>query len=170
LVRSRLLWVIAAGAVAACSSAASVKVSVRPLGESVTRAQGFVLTVKAFDRTVDPSQLAGGTTDPGVTFMAVEVEGCVPAVRPHGLSTDLFSADASFFTLMVDGKPVPSQDTSVDLEELQERKGPEDNSFEPPPGQCNGGWVTFEVPTGGHATEVRYKIPESPDSTAWTLT
>ena len=138
---------------------------------------GFVLTVKAFDPAVGPSQ-QNGSPDPGSTFAAVEVSGCVPVNRPFGLSTNLFSPDAAFFRLQLDSDPsrqhlVPSQEArpnSPDIEELQERKFPEDNSFEPSPGQCNGGWVTFEVPTDSRPAFVLYQVDGSHTVDAWALT
>lgn len=142
-------------------------VTTHRLGESATLGHGFVLTVREFDPTVDPA-LQPGTSgpDPGVVFSAVSVSGCVPAAREAGVSTDFFSPDARFFGIQVENDPrmlhlVPSQEARNNAvepgsEELLERKSPEDNSFEPAPGQCTDGWVTFEVPAGARPSFAVY--------------
>lgn len=120
------------------------------VGDRLDRQSGSSIQVHGIERDVHVS--APFQPDPGKTYVAADVEGCAVSKASSGINPLLFE-------LVLAGERRPA--SSVGLRE------PALLGTELSLGECERGWVTFEVPVGAVVEAVAYSDIEG--SIQWTV-
>lgn len=126
--------------------------------EATSTETGNTLTVLSYESPVVPA----GSPEPraGFEFSAIEVEGCAGASSGR----DLMSISPNAFTLRLsDGthvRPGVSGDKDPDA------KQPALMTMNPPPGECEHGFITYQTPQGERPDLVVFEDPFTTETPA----